>query len=201
MALLDIHRQLATIFDDIGLPATDSVATAGNMSLGDQLIRVTHEMRGLSKLVIDMRVTETMVIDILVTDTRDMTRLYNTGLTIDLLRSRTQKKHLGFMTVTSKCLCLLLLLMVPPSRSWLLGPKKCSDKQYYVGKHICCLGELYVRPGIWTYPSCCGTELFNGGTHICCRRSNPKSAVETRVTEKVVGEKVSAICSGVWNTS
>ena len=78
---------------------------------------------------------------------------------------------------------------------------ECSDKQYYVGKHICCLGELYVRPGIWTYPSCCGTELFNGGTHICCRRSNPKSAIETRVTEKVVGEKISTVCSGVWNTS
>ncbi|KAI0235154.1 hypothetical protein LSAT2_014393 [Lamellibrachia satsuma] len=103
--------------------------------------------------------------------------------------------------VTSKCVCLLLLLVATPSRSWLFEPKKCSDKQYYVGKHICCHGELYPRPDGWWYPSCCGTELFNGGTHICCRRRNPKSSVETRVTEKVVGEKVSTICSGVWNAS
>ena len=50
MALLDIHRQLAAVFDDIGLPATDSVATAGNMSLGNQSVRVAHAMVGLSKL-------------------------------------------------------------------------------------------------------------------------------------------------------
>ncbi|KAI0237172.1 hypothetical protein LSAT2_012339 [Lamellibrachia satsuma] len=104
-----------------------------------------------------------------------------------------------FMTVTSKCVCLLLLLVVPPSRSWLFEPKKCSDKQYNGDKQICCRGELYVRPGGWRYPFCCGTELFNGETHICCRRS--KSGVETRVTEKVVGEKLSAICSGVSKTS
>ena len=78
---------------------------------------------------------------------------------------------------------------------------ECSDKQYNVGKQLCCRGELYVRPGGWRYPSCCGTELFNWETHICCRRINPKSGIETRVTEKVVGEKVSEICSGVWNTS
>ena len=34
MALLGIYRELVTVFDDNGLPATDSLTTAGNMSLG-----------------------------------------------------------------------------------------------------------------------------------------------------------------------
>ena len=50
LTLLDIQRQLATVFEDNGLPATDTLATAGNMSLGDQPIRVAHANRGLSKL-------------------------------------------------------------------------------------------------------------------------------------------------------
>ncbi|KAI0215372.1 hypothetical protein LSAT2_032588 [Lamellibrachia satsuma] len=144
------------------------------------------------------------VIDILVTDTKDMTRLYNTGLTIDLLSSRIHKKHLtqgSFMTVTSKCVCLLLLLVATPSRSWLFESKKCSDKKNNGDRHICCHGELHPRPDNWGYPTCCGTELFNAETHICCRRRNPKSGVETRVTENVVGEHLSTICVGVWNTS
>ncbi|KAI0235156.1 hypothetical protein LSAT2_014395, partial [Lamellibrachia satsuma] len=104
-------------------------------------------------------------------------------------------------TATSKCVCLLLLLVATPSRSWLFEPKKCSDKQYNLGKQMCCRGKLYPRPGGWRYLSCCGTELFNGETHICCRRSNLMYGIEARVTKKVVGEKISAICSGVWNTS
>ena len=78
---------------------------------------------------------------------------------------------------------------------------ECSDKQYNEDTQICCGGELYVRPEYWRYPFCCGTELFNGETHICCRRSIPKSGVQTRVAEKVFGERFSAICSGVWNAS
>ena len=41
-----------------------------------------------------MKVTEMRVIDILVTDTKDMTRLYNTGLKDYLVNLRTQTKHL-----------------------------------------------------------------------------------------------------------
>ena len=50
MTRLYIQRQLATAFDDNGLPATDTLATAAIMSLGDQPIRVAHTIRGLSKL-------------------------------------------------------------------------------------------------------------------------------------------------------
>ncbi|KAI0215369.1 hypothetical protein LSAT2_032585 [Lamellibrachia satsuma] len=104
----------------------------------------------------------------------------------------------SFMTVTSKCVCLLLLLVATPSRSWLFWPKKCSDKQYNGDTHICCNDELHARPEGWDYLICCGKELVNAETHICCRRNNPESGVETRVVERVAGEKRSITCYYVW---
>ena len=46
MTRLDIHRKLPTVFDDNGLRATDSLAIAGNLSLGNQSIKVANPIGG-----------------------------------------------------------------------------------------------------------------------------------------------------------